>query len=52
MFWTVITIALLSWPLGLLFARTMSSKGFDDPIYEKNVQKLIERNRKLEEATE
>jgi hypothetical protein len=33
-----------------LFARTMQKKGLDDPVYKKNVQRLIERNRKLEEA--
>jgi hypothetical protein len=32
-----------------LFARTMETKGFDDPVYKKNVQRLIERNRQFEE---
>jgi len=25
------------------------SKGFDDPVYKKNLQRLIERNRQFEE---
>jgi hypothetical protein len=33
-----------------LFARTMQTSGFDDPIYKKNLQRLIERNREFEEA--
>jgi hypothetical protein len=33
-----------------LFARTMENKGFDDPVYKKNLQRLIERNRRFEEA--
>jgi len=32
------------------FAGTMENKGFDDPIYKKNLQRLIERNRQFEEA--
>jgi hypothetical protein len=35
-----------------LFARTMENKGFDDPVYKKNVQRLIERNREFEESRE
>ena len=33
-----------------LFARTMESNSVDDPIYKKNLQRLIERNREFEEA--
>ena len=32
------------------FAGAMESKGFDDPVYKKNLQRLIERNRQFEEA--
>jgi hypothetical protein len=32
------------------FARTADSKGFDDPIYKRNLQRLIDRNRQFEEA--
>jgi hypothetical protein len=32
------------------FAATMENKGFDDPVYKKNLQRLIERNREFEEA--
>jgi hypothetical protein len=33
-----------------MFAETMQSKGVDDPVYKQNVQRLIERSRKFEEA--
>ena len=37
-----------------LFARSfsgaMQNKGFDDPVYKTNLQRLIERNRQFEEA--
>jgi hypothetical protein len=32
------------------FAETMENKGFDDPVYKKNLQRLIERNREFEKA--
>jgi hypothetical protein len=32
------------------FAATMENKGFNDPVYKKNLQRLIERNREFEEA--
>lgn len=32
------------------FAETMERKGFDDPVYKKNLQRLIDRNRAFEEA--
>jgi hypothetical protein len=32
-----------------LFSKAMENKGFDDPVYKKNLQRLIERNRKFEE---
>ena len=35
-----------------LFARATESKGFDDPVYKKNLQRLIERNRRFEETRE
>jgi hypothetical protein len=31
-------------------AGVMESKGFDDPVYTKNLQRLIERNREFEKA--
>jgi hypothetical protein len=31
------------------FAGTMENKGADDPVYKKNLQRLIERNRQFEE---
>jgi|HubBroStandDraft_2_1064218.scaffolds.fasta_scaffold131693_2 hypothetical protein len=31
------------------FAGTMEDKGSDDPVYKKNLQRLIERNRQFEE---
>ena len=34
------------------FAGVMQSKGFDDPVYKRNLQRLIERNRKIEDTTE
>jgi hypothetical protein len=33
-----------------LFARTMEKNISDDPVYEKNLQRLIERNREFEET--
>ncbi|WP_024517432.1 hypothetical protein [Bradyrhizobium sp. Tv2a-2] len=51
--------AQLEWTLGKLFARllwlgsgAMTDRRLDDPVYKKNVHKLIERNRELEEARE
>jgi hypothetical protein len=32
------------------FANAMKRKGTDDPVYKKNLQRLIERNRQFEEA--
>jgi len=32
------------------FAGSMESKGLDDPVYKKNLRRLIERNRRFEEA--
>jgi nitrogen fixation-related uncharacterized protein len=32
------------------FAGAMKNKGFDDPVYKKNLRSLIERNREFEEA--
>ena len=32
------------------FAAVMEKKGFDDPVYRKNLQRLIDRNREFEEA--
>jgi hypothetical protein len=32
------------------FAGSMENKGFDDPVYKKNLQRLIERNRQFEDA--
>ena len=31
------------------FASSMESRGSDDPVYKRNLQRLIERNRKFEE---
>jgi hypothetical protein len=32
------------------FAGAMESKGFDDPVYKKNLQSLIEKSRQFEET--
>jgi hypothetical protein len=32
------------------FADTMQNKGFDDPVYKKNLQRLIDRNKEFEDA--
>jgi hypothetical protein len=47
------------WFFGWLFARgigqfaeTMENKGFADPVYKNNLQRLIERNRQFAEARE
>jgi hypothetical protein len=61
MFWTLLdSLALWVSPERLIvrlaawgiwqFARTADSKGFDDPIYKRNLQRLIDRNRQFEEA--
>ncbi len=54
-----IVLGWLEWKAGKAFARALwSGSGFmtesrlDDPIYKKNVQNLIERNRRLEESKE
>ena len=31
------------------FSKAMENKGFDDPVYKRNLQGLIERNRQFEE---
>lgn len=31
------------------FSKAMESKGFDDPVYKKNLQRLIDRTRHFEE---
>jgi hypothetical protein len=35
-----------------LFAGAMTNKHSEDPVYKKNLQRLIERNRKFEETKE
>ena len=47
------------WKVGKLFARllwsgtgVMTESRFDDPVYKKNVQELIERNRRFEDSKE
>ncbi|WP_456619113.1 MULTISPECIES: hypothetical protein [unclassified Bradyrhizobium] len=54
-----ILLGLIEWKanVGKLFARllwsgtgAMTKSHFDDPVYKKNVQKLIERNRRFEES--
>jgi hypothetical protein len=35
-----------------LFARTMESKSVEDPVYKKNLQRLIDRSREFEETKE
>ena len=54
-----VTVAPIEWLIWLftesfasLFAKAMESKGFDDPVYKKNLQRLIERNRRFEETRE
>lgn len=49
--------ALMEWDVGLarlLWAGTgaMTKNRLNDPIYKKNVQRLIERNRRFEESKE
>jgi hypothetical protein len=57
--WIYVIVAPIEWLIWLftesfvsLFAQAMASKGFDDPVYKKNLQKLIERNRRFEETRE
>jgi hypothetical protein len=43
----------LSWLLGRaiwLFAGAMTDKRLDEPVFKKNVQRLIDRNRQFEDA--
>jgi hypothetical protein len=51
---TVLSTGLFAWLFvrGIgKFAESMEKKtGFDDPVYKKNLQGLIERNRQFEEA--
>jgi hypothetical protein len=57
--WMYVIVAPIEWLIWLLtesfaspFAKAMESKGFDDPVYKKNLQRLIERNRRFEETRE
>jgi hypothetical protein len=43
--------AFASWFIGN-FVGAMENIGFDDPVYRRNIQKLIEHNRQFEEARE
>ena len=43
-------IAALVSLFALSFASAMQNKGFSDPVYKKNLQRLIDRNRQFEEA--
>jgi hypothetical protein len=52
-------LGLTEWKFGKLFARLLwhgigavTERRLDDPVYKKNVQRLIERNRKFEDARE
>jgi hypothetical protein len=49
-------VGLTEWRLGKLFARllwlgtgAMTEHHLDDPVYKKNMERLIERNRQFEE---
>ncbi len=39
-------------PIEHFFTKVLPRSGLDDPVYKKNVQKLIERNRRFEESKE
>jgi hypothetical protein len=39
-------------PMEWFWSRVVPKNRFDDPVYKKNVRKLIERNRRLEEGKE
>ena len=52
-------LGLTEWKIGKLFARLLwvgtgqiTQSRLDDPVYKKNVQKLIERNRRFEDPKE
>ncbi|MGY4344100.1 hypothetical protein ACVWXM_000564 [Bradyrhizobium sp. GM7.3] len=52
-------LGLAEWKIGKLFARLLwdgtgqiTQSRLDDPVYKKNVQKLIERNRRFEDPKE
>jgi len=40
------------WPIDHFFARVLPKRGLHDPVYKKNVHKLIERNRRFEDSRE
>jgi hypothetical protein len=42
----------ISKPVERFFTEVLPNSGLDDPVYKKNVQKLIERNRRFEESKE
>jgi hypothetical protein len=53
MSWIAIVIVIvLAQPSLRLFERTMTKSNFDDPVYKKNLRRLIERNRRFEETRE
>jgi hypothetical protein len=41
----------IAWPIEHFFTRVLPKSGLDDPVYKKNVRRLIERNRKFEEES-
>ena len=42
----------ISGPIERFFTDALPNSSLDDPVYKKNVQKLIERNRRFEESKE
>ncbi len=44
--WTII------WPIEWFVETILTKNSFNDPAYKKNVQRLIERNRRFEESKE
>ncbi len=47
-----VACAVFVWPIEHFFTKALSKSGLDDPVYKKNVQRLIERNRRFEESKE
>ena len=43
---------LVMWPIEHFFTKVLPTSRFDDPVYKKNVQKLIERSRRFEDPKE
>jgi hypothetical protein len=48
----LVVASVILWPVRHFLKEVLQRNAFDDPVYKKNVQKLIERNRRFEDSKE